>query len=104
MRPPAYDIQGRDALFDPERMTEWRWHQNDDIADPNPFGVLGNSRKKYLGCGGSRQILKKMMLDDPDIVESHFIGEPDLFQRFPKCRGLSPSALFRVYWKGDAIE
>ena len=51
------------------------------MAETDFPGALRARREKYLGRGGVRIFLEKMVLDFPGVVDAEPVGEFDLVQR-----------------------
>jgi len=65
----------------------------DPEAEPDPLRALAARGEEDLGRGGVRVLLEEVVLDLPDVVEPHAVGELDLLERVadqPRLRALLP--------------
>src|SRR5262245_1990366 len=51
-------------------------------ADPDPPGHLTERAEQDLGTWRTREPCEEVMLDEPEVVESHAVGEHALLERF----------------------
>ena len=78
--PVAEDVQHRGALGNPHRMVVLRRQQRHGVADADVLCALRNGAVQHLRRRAVRELLQKMVLNRPEMVEPHLIGKRHLLE------------------------
>src|SRR3954469_17231017 len=79
--PPAGDqVERGGALGDPRRVVERGRQLHDAVTQPDALRPLRRGRKEHLRRARVRVLLEEVVLDLPDVVEAHAVGQLDLLE------------------------
>ena len=74
------DVEHRGAFGCPNRVVELGDADDDPVPNTNLLGLHRASGEEELRRGAVRVLLEEVVLDGPDRMESHFVGDPHLLQ------------------------
>ena len=78
--PVTQDVQHRGPLCHPHRMVVLAWQQRDGVADADALGALGDGAVQNFRSGTVGELCQEVVLNRPEIVEPHFVGQVYLGQ------------------------
>src|SRR4051812_44252915 len=81
LEPPAGDqVERGGALGDPRRVVERGRKLHDAVTETDALRPLRRRRQEHLRRARVRVLLEEVMLDLPDVIEAHPVGQLDLLE------------------------
>ena len=76
------DVEHRGTFADPDRVVVPEGQAHDSVPDPDTFGLRGDPGEEDLRCAHVRVAQEAVVLDGPDPVEAHLLGQHRLVDAF----------------------